>query len=200
MFSRASGPPCASAFPLWWDNHLTEQRLYLLQCHTGWDIESTYLNVTFMIFDLINEMSHTSPVTSTTETIIFRTKKNRVGKYSHRWWKKKITFSQSLQTGKYLWVCLICFAFFGKSKRQFSLQRKRPFVFANASHPFLPSKKLFSQEKTAQAEIKGKHYLWKISLFEDKNHFTQCKCHLGDFTGRKVMGGRLAMTHWYECS
>lgn len=109
--------------------------------------------------------------------------------------KKKITFSQSLQTGKYLWVCLICFAFFGKSKRQFSLQRKRPFVFANASHPFLPSKKLFSQEKTAQAEIKGKHYLWKISLFEDKNHFTQCKCHLADFTGRKVMGGRLAMTH-----
>lgn len=111
--------------------------------------------VTCMILNLINEMSHMSLVTSTTETIIFRTKRVMWENILTAGEKKKITFSQSLQTGKYLWVCLICFAFFGKSKRQFSLQRKRPFVFANASHPFLPSKKLFSQEKTAQAEIKG---------------------------------------------
>ncbi|XP_041910001.1 uncharacterized protein LOC119799575 [Arvicola amphibius] len=112
-----------------------------------------------VIFDLINETSHMSLVTSTPETIIFRTKRVVWENILTAGEKKKSRFHRVCKQGNICGFVSYVLLFLAKAKGSFLCNESGPFVFANASHPFLPSKKLFSQEKTAQAEIKGKPYL-----------------------------------------
>lgn len=105
-------------------------------------------------------------MTFTIETIIFRNGKCSVGKYSHHWWK--ITFSQGLQTGKYLWFCLICFAFFWQKQKAVFFAIKTAFRFRQCFTSIFAKQKAVFPGENSSSWNKSEAQFVKFPSFKTK--------------------------------
>lgn len=147
-----------------------------------------------MIFNSINEMVQVSFVTSTTETIIFRNKKHRVGKYSHRWWKKNHVFTEFANREIFVGLSHM-FCFFWQKQKAVFFATKTAFRFRQCCTSIFAKQKAVFPGENSSSWNKREALFVKIFPFWRQKSLHSMQMSPGGLRRKEGKGRRLARTH-----